>query len=51
MKFETYKEQLYVVFRVVIGLLFLQHGLQKLFGMFGGAAVPPSESNWARRSD
>ncbi|MEK6949583.1 MAG: DoxX family protein, partial [Nanoarchaeota archaeon] len=26
----------YFVFRVFIGLLFLQHGLQKLFGAFGG---------------
>jgi putative oxidoreductase len=26
----------HVVFRVGAGLLFIQHGLQKLFGMFGG---------------
>jgi len=30
------KEYFYFVFRVFVGLLFLQHGLQKLFGMFGG---------------
>ena len=33
-------------FRIIIGLLFLQHGLQELFGMFGG----PTEANplrWA----
>ena len=29
---------LYFTFRVFIGLLFLQHGLQKLFGAFGGVA-------------
>lgn len=29
----------YFVFRVLVGALFLQHGLQKLFGMFGGQAV------------
>ena len=28
------------VFRMAAGLLFMQHGLQKLFGFFGG--VPPS---------
>ena len=32
-KFQDY---LYFVFRVLIGLLFLQHGGQKLFGWFGG---------------
>jgi len=30
------KDYFYLVFRVLVGLLFLQHGLQKLFGMFGG---------------
>ena len=30
----------YVVLRVGAGLLFLCHGLQKLFGFFGGQAVP-----------
>jgi len=36
--FEKYinKEYFYLIFRVFVGLLFLQHGLQKLFGMFGG---------------
>jgi len=32
------KDYFYFVFRVFVGLLFLQHGLQKLFGMFGGVA-------------
>ena len=30
------KDYAYFIFRVLVGLLFLQHGLQKLFGMFGG---------------
>ena len=30
------KDYFYFVFRVLVGLLFLQHGLQKIFGMFGG---------------
>ena len=33
----------YAIFRIVFGLLFLSHGLQKWFGLFGGlpAEVPP----------
>ncbi len=33
-------DYLYFVFRVFAGLLFSQHGFQKIFGMFGGKAVP-----------
>ena len=29
----------HAVFRIGVGLLFLQHGLQKLFGLFGGRPV------------
>jgi putative oxidoreductase len=32
--------QVYSIFRVVFGFLFLFHGLQKIFGMFGGQVVP-----------
>jgi putative oxidoreductase len=39
---ERYATQVYAIFRIVFGLLFLMHGLQKLAGMFGG--VPPSGS-------
>jgi putative oxidoreductase len=38
-----YAPQVYALFRIVFGLLFLMHGLQKLAGMFGGIqgnAVP-----------
>jgi putative oxidoreductase len=38
-----YGPQVYAIFRIVFGLLFLMHGLQKLAGMFGGiggGAVP-----------
>ena len=31
-----YKDQMYLVFRVFVGLLFAQHGAQKLFGLLGG---------------
>jgi putative oxidoreductase len=30
----------YAALRIVAGLLFLFHGLQKVFGMYGGTAVP-----------
>jgi putative oxidoreductase len=30
----------YLVLRIGAGLLFMSHGLQKLFGLFGGQAVP-----------
>ena len=33
---EKHIDKLYLVFRVLIGLLFFQHGGQKLFGWFGG---------------
>jgi len=35
-KLTVYNEYLYFVFRILVGLLFLQHGLQKVFGLFGG---------------
>jgi putative oxidoreductase len=31
----------YLLLRVVAGLMFAQHGVQKLFGLLGGQAVPP----------
>ncbi|MEK6886641.1 MAG: DoxX family protein, partial [Nanoarchaeota archaeon] len=39
--FRAHHNSLYVVFRVIVGLLFFVHGAQKLFGWFGskGAAV------------
>ncbi|MDP3734508.1 MAG: DoxX family protein [Nanoarchaeota archaeon] len=33
---EKHKDKLYLILRVVVGFLFLQHGGQKLFGWFGG---------------
>ena len=33
---ESKHDTLYAIFRVFIGLLFMQHGLQKILGMFGG---------------
>lgn len=39
-KKSNFKNGLFFVFRVVVGLLFMQHGTQKLFGLLGGQAAP-----------
>ena len=40
MKFWTrFEPYAYALLRIVAGLLFLFHGLQKLFGLYGGQAV------------
>ena len=31
-----HKDWMYVVFRVLVGLVFFMHGAQKMFGWFGG---------------
>ena len=41
-KAEKYHDTVYTVFRVLVGLLFFQHGAQKLLGWFGATAVPLS---------
>ena len=33
---ERYAPQVYAVFRIVVGFLFLFHGAQKILGLFGG---------------
>ena len=37
------QDYFYFLFRVVVGVLFLQHGGQKLFGWFGGLGGNPAE--------
>ena len=39
-----YAPYLYVLLRVVAGLLFACHGAQKLFGVFGGIGGQPGTS-------
>ncbi|RYZ40896.1 MAG: DoxX family protein [Myxococcaceae bacterium] len=36
-------ERIYALLRIMSGLMFMQHGLQKIFGLFGGvpAGAPP----------
>ena len=41
---KKYQDWFYVVFRVFVGLLFFQHGAQKLFGWFGSAGTAESLS-------
>jgi putative oxidoreductase len=36
-----YADRIYALFRIVVGFLFLCHGLQKLFGLFGAAGQQP----------
>jgi putative oxidoreductase len=36
---ERYAPRVYAIFRIVFGLMFLSHGLQKIFGMFGGVQL------------
>ncbi|PIN73564.1 DoxX family protein [Candidatus Woesearchaeota archaeon CG10_big_fil_rev_8_21_14_0_10_45_16] len=35
---DKYKSGLYVLFRLLVGLMFFMHGSMKLFGWFGGSA-------------
>ena len=39
--FKKQHDNLYVAFRIIIGLLFFVHGAQKLFGWFGAKGVVP----------
>lgn len=36
---QPHAERIYALLRIATGLMFMQHGLQKLFGLFGG--IPP----------
>jgi len=40
---QPHADKIYAVMRIFVGLLFMEHGLQKLFGLFGGAPAeaPP----------
>jgi putative oxidoreductase len=38
----NYAPQAYALLRIVVGLLFFCHGLQKVFGLFGGVNGAPA---------
>jgi putative oxidoreductase len=38
----SYAPQIYAIMRIVVGLLFFCHGLQKVFGLFGGLNGAPA---------
>jgi putative oxidoreductase len=40
---KPHTDKIYAVMRIFVGLLFMSHGLQKIFGLFGGAPAeaPP----------
>lgn len=40
MRLQTLADVTHAILRIGVGLLFLQHGLQKIFGLFGGRQVP-----------
>ena len=42
--FRAHHDKLYVVFRVIVGLLFFVHGGQKIFGWFGAKGAVPIAS-------
>jgi len=43
---EKFKPQIYAVLRIVIGLMFAQHGAQKLFGLLGGFGEGGGTAPW-----
>jgi putative oxidoreductase len=43
---DRYAPQVYALFRIVAGFLFMFHGLQKLLGMFGGTVMPTGSLPW-----
>lgn len=43
---ERYAPQVYALFRFMTGFLFMFHGVQKLFGLFGGQVMPTGSLPW-----
>ena len=43
---DRYAPQVYALFRIVAGFLFMFHGLQKVLGMFGGTVMPTGSMPW-----
>jgi putative oxidoreductase len=43
---KPHEERIYAALRIVAGFLFLCHGAQKIFGLFGGAPSMPAPLLW-----
>ena len=43
---KPHDEKIYAALRIVVGFMFLCHGLQKIFGLFGGAPSMPAPVLW-----
>lgn len=43
---KNHYDKVYAIFRIAVGLLFVQHGLQKLFGVLGGSVAEPFTRMW-----
>ena len=43
---DWYYDHAFAVFRVLVGLLFMSHGAQKIFGVFGGSVAQPFGQMW-----
>jgi len=43
----AWREPIYALTRIMVGLLFAQHGFQKIFGWFGGIPVEKTPLIWA----
>ncbi|MBT3463563.1 DoxX family protein [archaeon] len=43
---KRFENELYVLFRIMIGLLFVEHGMQKVLGLLGGTAQAPMTFMW-----
>lgn len=45
-KLKEHEDKFYFLFRLFVGLLFAQHGLQKLFGLLGGSVASTFSLMW-----
>jgi putative oxidoreductase len=43
---KPHDEKIYAALRIVAGFMFLCHGLQKVFGLFGGVPPMPGPLRW-----
>jgi putative oxidoreductase len=39
---KPHSERIYALLRIVAGFMFMCHGMQKVFGLFGGSQAPPA---------